>query len=376
MDLLARADNDEQLKALLTATWNQFVSQSPQFEESQGEAIINNILHKNITNKPVSFSSHKRSLDGSWITAVAVFCCSIIGIYFWLQPKHTVQQITQFKRAVRVIRDSIMPGSNKALLTLSDGSAIELDSTRIGTLVKQGNAKVINSGAATLAYKAGNENNEAVVYNTLSTFRGGQYHLVLSDGTGVWLNASSSINYPTIFRGSERKVTVTGEVYFEVSKNKAVPFNITVQDLQVQVLGTHFNIMAYHDENSVNTTLLEGSVKISNGTLTRTLAPGQESRAYKTGSIKVVEADDEEVMAWKNGWFQFNAYDIEKVMRQVSRWYDVEIAYEGTISKGHFSGMISRQNNILQVLKILEGGGVGFKIEGRKVIVYSDKLNL
>ena len=168
-------------------------------------------------------------------------------------------------------------------------------------------------------------------------------------------------------------MTLTGEAYFEVAKNATVPFTIAVKDVEVRVLGTHFNIMAYDDENSMNTTLLEGSVKVSKGSIHKMLAPGQESRIGKTGILKVVEADIEEAIAWKNGWFQFNGYDIEKVMRQVSRWYDVEIEYEGKIPTGHFSGMVSRQNSISQVLKIMEAGGVGFKIEGRKVIVYTDR---
>jgi ferric-dicitrate binding protein FerR (iron transport regulator) len=224
---------------------------------------------------------------------------------------------------------------------------------------------------ATLAYNAANGNSKEIVYNTLSTPRGGQYQLILQDGTKVWLNSSSSIHFPTTFRGRERKVAITGEAYFEVAKNSAMPFKITVKDVEVRVLGTHFNIMAYDDENSINTTLLEGSVKISKGSSNKMLAPGEESIVNKNGDINVIVADIEEVMAWKNGWFQFNAADIQKVMRQISRWYDVEIVYEGKIPISHFSGMISRGNNISQVLAILKAGGVQLKIEGRKIIVLS-----
>ena len=141
--------------------------------------------------------------------------------------------------------------------------------------------------------------------------------------------------------------------------------------MEVEVLGTHFNVMAYDDENSMNTTLLEGSVKISKGVIKKMLVPGQQSVINSTGEINIVDADMEEVMAWKNGWFQFNAADIKTVMRQISRWYAVEVVYEGKIPDGHYSGAVSRDNDIFQVLKIMQSGGVRFKIEGRKVIVLS-----
>ena len=373
MELLAQAENDDQVKTLLAETWQQFNSQSQQFNDSQGEEMLANILQKGTANKPVPvITAHNRSFN--WIriaVAAAILFFAVTGLYLWLNPKQPGHQIAQSKKISKDTKDVIVPGGNKAVLTLSDGSNIVLDSTHQGTLAKQGNAKVMKLNTATLAYNAGDENSQEIVYNTLSTPSGGQYQLILPDGTRVWLNASSSIHFPTIFKGKERNVTVTGEAYFEVAKNAAMPFKITVKDVEVQVLGTHFNIMAYNDENSMNTTLLEGSIKVSKGSSNKMLVPGQESRINKTGDIKVVEADIEEVMAWKNGWFQFNAYDIEKVMRQISRWYDVEIVYEGKIPTGHFSGIVSRANDISQVLKIMQAGGVHFKIEGRKVVILS-----
>jgi len=376
MELLAQAENDEQVKNLLTETWQQFTSQNQLFNDRQdGEDILDKILYKEPVQKPVVVTvSHKRSFKWLYPAAAAVLLFAFSGVYFWLKNKTSERQIAQSANTSKIVQDAIVPGGNKALLTLSDGSNMVLDSTHLGDLVEQGNAKVSNLKTAVLAYHTGNENNREIVYNTLSTPGGGQYQLILSDGTRVWLNASSSIHFPTGFTGKERNVTLTGEAYFEVAKNPAMPFKITVKDVEVQVLGTHFNIMAYNDENSINTTLVEGSVKVSRGAVHKMLVPGQESTINKTGGIKVAEADMEEVMAWKNGWFQFNAYGIEKVMRQVSRWYDVEIVYEGKIPAGHFSGSVSRENNISQVLKIMEAGGVHFKIEGRKVIVSSNHL--
>jgi transmembrane sensor len=373
MELLAQSENDAHVKTLLAETWYRFNGQSQVFNDSKGEEMLTNILQKGSANKPVTvIAGYKRSFSWSRIAAAAaILFFTFTGVYLWLQPKRPGHSTAQLKEVSANAKDVIVPGRNKAVLTLADGSSIVLDTTHQGTLVKQGNTKVMKLNTATLAYNAGNENSGGIVYNTLSTPSGGQYQLILPDGSRVWLNASSSIHFPSIFKGKERKVTVTGEVYFEVAKNAAMPFRITVKDVEVQVLGTHFNIMAYNDENSINTTLLEGSVKVFKGSLNKMLVPGQESRIYKTGDIKVVDADIEEVMAWKNGWFQFNAYDIEKVMRQISRWYDVEIVYEGKIPAGHFSGLVSRANDISQVLKIMQAAGVRFKIEGRKVVVLS-----
>ena len=222
---------------------------------------------------------------------------------------------------------------------------------------------------ATVAYKSTDENSQPTTYNTLSTPNGGQYQLILPDGSKVWLNASSSIHFPTVFKGNERDVTVTGEVYFEVAKNAAMPFKITVKDMEVQVLGTHFDIMAYDDENAMRTTLLEGSVKVTKGSVNRMLVPGQQSIINELPDIKVADADLEEVMAWKNGLFQFNGLDIQTVMRQISRWYDVDVVYEGKIPTGHFTGVVNRSNDISQVLKIMQAGGVRFKMDGRKLVV-------
>jgi ferric-dicitrate binding protein FerR (iron transport regulator) len=183
------------------------------------------------------------------------------------------------------------------------------------------------------------------------------------------LNSSSSIRFPTAFNGEDRKVELTGEAYFEVAKNAAKPFKVSVKEMEVEVLGTHFNIMAYDDERSINTTLLEGSVKVSKGSAGKILVPGQQSKVGSSGDIKVTEADVEEAIAWKNGFFQFNSYDIETVMRQVARWYDVQVVYKDKIPGGNFSGIVSRKNNISRVLEILQGGDVQFKIEGKKVIV-------
>ncbi|MEO5889332.1 MAG: FecR domain-containing protein [Ferruginibacter sp.] len=373
MELIASNENDEQLKSLLADSWQEFNGQNQVFNEGQYGEMLANILEKGNADSPAPLAvAYKKNTN--WLriaAAAAIFFIAASGTWFWLKNRQSEQVAIQSKVISDDDKQAIVPGGNKAVLTLANGTTIVLDSSLQGTLANQGNARVMKLNTATLAYNAEDIAAGETVYNTLSTPSGGQYQLILQDGTKVWLNASSSIYFPTVFKGKERNVTVTGEAYFEVAKNAAKPFKISVDDMKVQVLGTHFNIMAYGDESSINTTLLEGSVKISKGSSNKLLVPGQESRINKAGDIKIVAAEIEEVMAWKNGWFQFNGYDIEKVMRQISRWYNVDVVYEGKIPPGHFSGIVSRTNDISQVLKIIQAGGVRFKITGRKVTVFS-----
>ena len=371
MQLLIKTENDDQIKGLLAATWQQFESQNQLFDDEQREKMLSNILKQEIASQPVlDIAAYKKPFRWFRVAAAAaVLFFVVITISLWLNHNDQKQQITETKNASNHNKNAIVPGSNKAMLTLSDGSTIILDSAYQGTLIKQGNSNVNNLKSAILIYKSTNSNSKEIFYNTLSTPKGGQYQLILPDNTKVWLNSSSSIYFPTTFTGKERNVTVTGEAYFEVAKNPSMPFKISAQNVTIQVLGTHFNVMAYEDENSINTTLLEGSIKVSNGSFYKVLVPGQESRINETGSIDVAKADIDEVMAWKNGWFQFNSYPITKIMREISRWYNIEVVYEGEIPTGHFSGVVSRGNDISKVLKIMEAGGVRFKIDGRKLVV-------
>jgi ferric-dicitrate binding protein FerR (iron transport regulator) len=377
MQMVEQAENDEQVKSLLTSTWEQYSPQSQPINEQKSEEMLAAILQQGKSAKPVAVIA---SRPASWwwrsAAAAAILLMVCAGGYYWLtrQPSKQVAGTKQLP-----VNDTIVPGSNKAELRLADGSKILLDSTQQGTISKQGDAKVINHNTSVLAYDARWTTSREVVYNTLSTPRGGQYQLLLADGTKVWLNASSSIRFPVAFTGKERQVSITGEAYFEVAKNATMPFIVHFSSATgegkegtVEVLGTHFNIMAYDDERSINTTLLEGSVRVSKGTNYKILKPGQEGKITQSGDIKTGIADIEATMAWKNGWFQFNSLDIERIMRQVARWYDVEVTYDGNIPTGHFSGIVNRNNNIAQVLKIMQAGGVNFKIAGRKVIVSED----
>lgn len=266
-------------------------------------------------------------------------------------------------------KDDVAPGGDKAILTLADGSTVVLDDAQNGTLAQQGSSKVIKLGGK-LVYDPANKNSKEIVYNTITTPNGGQYQLELPDGSLVWLNATSSIHFPTSFAGKERRVEITGEAYFEIAKNRVMPFIVTVNNAEVQVLGTHFNVNAYNDEENVKTTLLEGSVKFVSGDNINMLKPGQQSQLTNNGLIKLVSnVDVEEVVAWKNGMFDFENAGIETVMRQLARWYDVEIEYNGK-TDDLFIAEMRRNIKLSDALKALElTGKVKFDIQGKKIIV-------
>jgi len=265
----------------------------------------------------------------------------------------------------------IVPGSNKATLTLANGTVIALEDEKNGVLSQQGNAKIVKLNSGQLAYNTARQPSAGspAAFNTLSTPRGGQYQLTLADGTVVWLNAASSLTFPTAFSGKERGVTLSGEAYFEIAANASQPFIVKVGNMQVKVLGTHFNVMAYGDEQTMNTTLLEGAVKVSGATREVLLQPGQQVRMDQAGALKVAAANLDEVIAWKNGIFSFNNAGIEEVMRQIARWYDAEVVYPDGIPQDRFQGEINRNADIGTVLKILETSGVKFTVQGHKILV-------
>ena len=298
---------------------------------------------------------------------------SVIGVLVlsgvFLFNKNAENQSGKAQVNNRRFKNDVSPGGDKATLTLADGSTIVLDEAQNGTLVQQGNSKVIKLGGK-LSYDQISKNPKEIVYNTIATPNGGQYQLELPDGSQVWLNATSSIHFPTAFVGKERRIEITGEAYLEIAKDRDMPFIVTVNNSEVQVLGTHFNINAYNDEDYVKTTLLEGSVKFVNGDIINFLKPGQQSQLTRTGAVKVVsDVNVEEVVAWKNGLFAFENASIETVMRQLSRWYNVDIEYHGK-TDDLFIAEMRRNIKLSDALKALElTGKVKFEIDGRKIVV-------
>lgn len=300
------------------------------------------------------------------IAAAAILLISLsAGLVFYYPKGNRGQQTAQNK---------IIAGSNKAYLTLDNGKKITLSDALNGTIAQQAAISITKTSNGQLVYNhiANVTASDSLTSNTITTPKGGQWQVILPDGTKVWLNAASALTYPTTFtRLKYRTVQLSGEAYFEVAKDKAHPFIVKTAKQEVEVLGTHFNINSYTDEPEVKTTLLEGRVKVTSNTdnATKILSPGEQS-VLTSGSLIVGNADAEEAVAWKNGYFRFNDQEITDVMRKVARWYDIEVVYEEQPVNERFNGTISRFTNISDVLEMLEKTkAVHFKIAGRRVTV-------
>jgi hypothetical protein len=260
---------------------------------------------------------------------------------------------------------------------LANGKNIFLTDAHNGQLARDGQALINKTRDGKIVYSNNDDSVKIPVYNILTTPRGGQYLLILADGTKAWLNAASSIKYPTVFTGNERKVEITGEVYFEVAHNAAKPFKVVANEQIVEVLGTHFNVNAYTDEPAIKTTLLEGKVKVIHNEKIAFLLPGQQAQVSNgavSANINVLDqVDMDEAVAWKSGLFQFNKASIESILRQVARWYNVEISYNNDQKPVKtFTGNISRNISLAQLLQILSYTGNRFEIDGRKIIVKAE----
>lgn len=302
------------------------------------------------------------------IFAVAAAILLAVGLTFYF--KITEDSVVQ-KKLVAV--NDIAPGTNKAVLTLSNGEKINLSGLTNGEITNQTGIRISKTANGQLVYQTtGNAGvaGQKPEFNTIEVPTGGQWQVILPDHSKVWLNALSSITYPTHFTGKERSVKISGEAYFEVAHNARMPFKVTCGSQTVEVLGTHFNIMAYESDKLIKTTLLEGLVKVYTRNDTKLLVPGEQAQA---GSEKILvrhDIDVEDVVSWKNGYFKFDE-NLEAIMAKVAKWYDVEVIYRVKPDPNIvYEGKVSRAKNISSLLKIIEfNGDVHFKIEGRRVIV-------
>lgn len=319
-----------------------------------------------------------------WAAAILVLLGAGAWYFFFNSTTNKVGQPDQAQTTTPA-KTGIVPGGNKAILTLADGSMIVLNEVVDGAITQQGNTTVSKKNNKLEYLPATTHQQQALIYNTVNTPRGGQYQLTLPDQTRIWLNAESSIRFPVAFTGNERRVEITGEVYFEVTENQSMPFKAVIaSDLksgaagrgrgEVEVVGTHFNIMAYDNEPSIQTTLLKGSVKVAKGAATRLLKPGQQATISNEPSgndnIKVsTMPNPEDLVVWKDGYFtEGNA---ASVMHQVARWYDVDIAYAGKIPDIQLEGKLSRDSKIESVLRLLDANGIRTELQEneRKIIV-------
>lgn len=297
------------------------------------------------------------------IAAAAAVVAAALVTWLWLS---TPERATEQKPAALAVKD-VPPGKDGAILTLADGKQIVLDTVKNGSMLQVNGIRVeVKSGQ--LMYPP--QNDGAIAWHTMSTPKGRQFQLQLPDGSQVWLNAASSIRYPSTFSGNERKVEIDGEAYLEIAKDKSKPFIVTTRKQQVEVIGTRFNINAYSDEAIERTTLLEGTVKVKNNhsSSSSLLQPGRQAQVDEN-TVDVKDADTDEAVAWKNGLFHFVNADIPAVMRQLQRWYNIEVSYEGAIPRREFQGKMQRDLNLSELINLLEKADLHVRLEGERKLV-------
>ena len=324
----------------------------------------------------------------SWMKIAGVVLCLAAGVVTWWQGSKGKTEPIARKEQPQVIVSTVQNHSNTTL-TLPDGTVMVLDSSPNGLLVRHNNTIIRKQGNHITVNPGVPSKNKTAVANgihTLKTPNGRQFKAVLADGSQVWLNAASSLRFPTVFAGNERRVEISGEAYFEVAKDAARPFRVLTvvpdtpghKETLVEVLGTHFNINAYGDDGGMKTTLLEGSVKVAvaktgnSATAQETvLVPGEQARVTSLQTVAITKADTEEAVAWKSNLFYFNNTGLQNIMQQLARWYNVEVVYAGEVPVRHFSGKISRAAPLSTVLEILEQSNIHFTIRGKQIIVKS-----
>ncbi|WP_158288388.1 FecR family protein [Mucilaginibacter psychrotolerans] len=345
---------------------SQFIKEPfPEISERDIKAELSARLFNEVIPEPAVL--RKRNIASLWrysAAAAILVAISVFGIHFYNNQKNNLKPNNTLSE--------IVPGGNRAVLTLGNGNKIFLNNRGNGQLAIQSGVAVKKANDGTILYESDKNSKGAdiaTLYNTIETPAGGQYKVILPDGTKVWLNALSSLRYPVVFAGDTRQVVLTGEGYFEVAHDKDHPFFVQSSGQSIRVLGTHFNVNSYQDEPVNRTTLLEGRIKISIGSSDKILIPGEQA-SVTNKQIQVTKADPEESVAWKNGDFVFEQAPLSMIMRQISRWYDVKVICGGDVGNIKLSGSISRSKSLKEVLTVLEiTEAVHFKIKERSVLV-------
>ncbi|GEP91591.1 FecR family protein [Chitinophaga terrae (ex Kim and Jung 2007)] len=351
-------DQNAQLEWIMEEAWIQSAETTQEVFVTQSDTMLTNILASRTKKQPLIKRLYRASR-----AAAAVLLLVLAGAVVLLSRQFKKPSTATAQHTV------VLPGSEKAILTLANGEKVELDSNMTGHIAQQGQVSLQANGGQ-LVYKPLAASETQVSLNTLTTPKGGQYSLVLPDGSRVWLNAASSLQYPTAFTGATRQVSLTGEAYFEIQPNAAQPFFVNTGTAAVTVLGTSFNIMAYNNENSIKTTLIDGSVRVKGPSAQQLLKPGQQSLIHENGNMEVIDhADTDLAIAWKNGLISFRSADIRTIMRQVERWYNIEVVFKGDVPARTFTGDIPRSADLSALLRLLEISKIKFKLEAQKLIV-------
>jgi hypothetical protein len=348
--------SDEAFETELKHRWDKYSSKNSIFNKRERQHIIDQILMQGRV--------EKQKRPNIFYFVAASLAILILG-YFALFAPEKVDSTVKMEKSI-----DLNPGENKAVLTLSNGKKISLGSLSNGLLTEDGQAKIYTSEKGALKYIAETETQQ-IQNNNITTPRGGQYKLTLADGTNIWLNAASSLTYPSSFqKGKPRVIELSGEGFFEVTHNAQEPFIVHYGNgMEAVVLGTSFNINTYTDEKATYTTLVKGSLSVQSPQEKKEiLKPGQQS-VFRQGKTSILTADIEETVAWKEGWFLFNRLELQAIVRQLSRWYNIDFDITGPIGNKQFSGIVSKSNNISEVLKIMESTGVTFTLRNQKIYV-------
>ncbi|WGQ11696.1 FecR family protein [Pedobacter gandavensis] len=362
-------------KAIVETWYLKFTNEGAELASSDLEAATDRIWDRLPIHDTAEIPVKKTLLWPRIAAAAAVLMVAGVALYLFSNSNASNTLADLSAEENYGIKKPILPGGNKAVLTLADGQQITLDEAGNGKLAEQSGITITKAKDGQLVYTVSaalKSNAVKTAMNSIATPKGGQYQINLPDGTKVWLNAASSLSYPTAFTGENRAVSLTGEAYFEVAKaNPSQTFKVSTGTQTVEVLGTHFNINAYTDEPSTKTTLLEGAVKVfskEREDRSLILKPGQQS-AWTGNQFHINYGKEKEAVAWKNGVFKFEDADLESVMRAVARWYDLDVTYEKGLPARQFSGEIDRNSNLSQVLDILSFFKVHFRVNGKQIIV-------
>lgn len=375
----AREDNPELTKALKDQ-WDQGKEEPVVFNAEHRvrlQELFENDRKERALHSPLSralhppFSSHirTRTIRAAAVAACLLLLAGSIGYRLW-QPGPSSASTEPIQTTAQRSAD-VQPGYTGAILTLANGEHIVLDSAANGRLAIQGNSEVIQQGGQ-LSYHSSLSGSAETVYNTINTPRGRQYVLQLPDGSRVWLNAASSLQYPTAFSGKDRTVTLNGEAYFEIAPDVARPFIVQVNGIKVDVLGTSFNIKSYDDEPSIETSLLSGAIRLRSGAHQQQLKPGQQALVQKEtpAVITIRNTDEAGVLAWKNGYFQFGHTSVPLIMKQLERWYNIQVRYQGKIPEREFYGEMERSLPLSSILQFLEKNHIHFTQQDHQLTVY------
>ncbi len=363
-------ESDDVLHTSLQKSWNEFEVGNTLSTE-KADSMLKEILTKAKRAEIEKPKAIVRKILWKRMAVAASILIAITTVAYFIFYSRNEKPALIVKATAPV--DIKAPESNRAMITLANGQKIFLDSAANGSLAMQGSMQLVKMANGQIGYQISEgSHSDEIIYNTLSNPRGSKViNLMLSDGSRVWLNAGSSLTYPVAFGKKERSVSITGEAYFEIAHNASKPFYVSKGNVNVRVLGTHFNVNSYEDEDAIRVTLLQGSVNVTVAGNSAILKPGEQAKV-QTENNKIETSKDvdlEDVMAWKNGLFSFDEVGIQEVMRQLARWYDVDVVYEGKVPQQKFGGDIERTLSLSQVLEVLEKSNVHFKMEGRKIIV-------